>query len=98
MWRSYNSENYDTEVINNLFQKPHKSFAVMGGHISGGLEILDVDLKNSRDPDNLWRDLLTNIEEALPDFAKKCNYRADGIRRVSYILLMLSDRRQQGVS
>ena len=70
MWRSYNSENYDTEVINKLFQKPHKSFAVMGGHISGGLEILDIDLKNSRDPDNLWRDLLTNIEEALPDFAK----------------------------
>src|SRR5690606_32194342 len=48
------------------------AIAVLGGYVSSGLEILDIDLKNARDPNQLWVDLLTNIGEALPEFHEKC--------------------------
>src|SRR5690606_18055734 len=67
-----NNDNFTTETIQQIFTMPHTSIAVMGGYVSGGLEILDIDLKHARDPEQLWTDLMTNIGEALPEFADGC--------------------------
>lgn len=71
-WGDLSDENYDKAKIEEIYARPHEALAVMGGFISSGLEVLDVDLKNARDPEQLWTDLRTNIEEALPEFAAGC--------------------------
>lgn len=71
-WGALNSENFTTEAIDAIYSRPHTAIAVLGGYVSGGLEILDIDLKNARDPHQLWIDLLTNIGEALPEFSENC--------------------------
>lgn len=71
-WGKLNSDNFDKETIEVIFDRTHEAIAVLGGYVSSGLEILDIDLKNARDPEQLWVDLLTNIGEALPEFAEKC--------------------------
>lgn len=63
-------ENYDYDL--GIFNKPHGGIGVITGERSLGLEILDVDLKGSSNPDALWQELSQGICEYLPEFYKQC--------------------------
>lgn len=60
--------NYNLDIFN----KRHGGIGVITGDRSLGLEVLDVDLKNSSRPKQLWEELSQALYEYLPEFCKEC--------------------------
>jgi hypothetical protein len=67
-WRFHQTYIMSDEEIDTAFQQPStQSISVIGGDVSGGLEVIDVDCKYDL-TGKLWEDLDSLISKRLPEF------------------------------
>ena len=67
-WEPYQSNRMTPEVVGRFFDRA-PGIAILGGVVSGGLEVIDVDCKYDL-TGSLWEDLWGLIEDNLPELFK----------------------------